>query len=287
MVDEEACIHLLRMIQPNRNAQRLNLHIAIGQCSMHITYIATGMYGTGTPIRSRDDKAKPTMQKCYESEAEKYHASETVSVPRASSLPSPPYRATGMYGTSRYVTDQSVLLQKSEALHHRGFTRPEDGENMNHVGKGNVDRWLHMLMDNQQEDHAVYHSSDEHDNDEENASDEQRTQSRVDEESCRNGITEYSDEIVEDEIVSDQGAERGRNSFGIKDREEKKIWFHRTDSTWGFRSLPSSPSMILGMRKGVERMAADDDRKYGYEDSVSRSSTKFPRPAACAAAPRR
>jgi hypothetical protein len=30
-------------------------------------------------------------------------------------------------------------------------------------------------MDNQQEDHAAYHSSDEHDNDEENASDEQRT----------------------------------------------------------------------------------------------------------------
>lgn len=232
---------------------------------------------TGTPIRSRDDKAKPTMQKCYESEAEKYHASETVSVPRASSLPSPPYRATGMYGTSRYVTDQSVLLQKSEALHHRGFTRAEDGENMNHVGKGNVDRWLHMLMDNQQEDHAVYHSSDEHDNDEENASDEQRTQSRVDQESCRNGVTECSDEIVEveDEIVSDQGAERGRNSFGIKDREEKKIWFPRSDSTRGFRSLPSSPSMILGMRKGVERMAVDDDRKYGYEDSVSRSSTKF------------
>jgi hypothetical protein len=170
-----------------------------------------------------------------------------------------------------------------------GFTRPEDGENMNHVGKGNVDRWLHMLMDNQQEDHVAYHSSDEHDNDEENASDEQRTQSRVDEESCRNGITEYSDEIieVEDEIVSDQGAERGRNNFGIKDREEKNIWFHRTDSTWGFWSLPSSPSMILGMRKGVERMAVDDDRKYGYEDSVSRSSTKFPRPAACAAAPRR
>ena len=70
--------------------------------------------GTGTPIRSRDDKAKATMQKCYESETEKYHASETASVPRTSSLPSPPYRATGMYGTSRYGTDQSMLLQKSE-----------------------------------------------------------------------------------------------------------------------------------------------------------------------------
>jgi len=82
-----------------------------------------------------------------------------------------------------------------------------------------------MLMDNQEEDHAVYHSSDEHDNDEENASDEQQMQSRIDEESCRNGITECSDEIVEveDEIVSDQGAERGRNSFGIKDRGKEDL----------------------------------------------------------------
>jgi hypothetical protein len=239
--------------------------------------------GTGTPIRSRDDKAKVTMQKCYESETEKYLASETVSVPRTSSLPSPPYRAMGTYGTSRYGTDQSMLLQKSEAPHHRGFSRPEDDENMNHVGKGNVDKWLHMLMDNQQEDHAVYHSSDEHDNDEENASDEQQMQSRIDEESCRNGITECSDEIVEveDEIVSDQGAERGRNSFGIKDTEEKKIWFPRSDSTRGFRSLPSSPSKILGMRRGVEcmgrkpKVAGDDDCRYGYEDSVSTSSSKF------------
>ncbi|EES00205.1 hypothetical protein BDA96_03G050300 [Sorghum bicolor] len=239
--------------------------------------------GTGTPLRSRNDKAKATLQKCYESETEKYHVSETVSIPRTSSLPSPPYRAIGMYGTSRYGTDQSMLLQKSEALHHLGFSRPEDDENMNHVGKGNVDKWLHMLMDNQQEDHAVYHSSDEHDNDEENASDEQQMQSRIDEESCRNGVTECSDEIVEveDEIVSDQGAERGRNSFGIKEREEKKIWFPRSDSTRGFRSLPSSPSKILGMRRGVEcmgrkpKVAGDDDCRYGYEDSVSTSSSKF------------
>ena len=241
--------------------------------------------GTGTPMRSRDDKGKATMQQCYESETEKYHASETVSVPRTSSLPpSPPYRAVGMYATPRYPTDQSVLLQKSEALHHRHVPRSEDDETMNHIGKGNVDKWLHMLIDNQQECPAVYHSSDEqHDGDEENASEEQHIQSRIDEESCRNEITECSDEIVEVEgdIASDQGTTRCRNSFGIKEREEKKIWFPRSDSSRGFRSLPSSPSKILGMRRGVEcigrkpKVAGEEDCKYGYEDPVSTSSGKF------------
>ncbi|RLN25548.1 uncharacterized protein C2845_PM07G00590 [Panicum miliaceum] len=241
--------------------------------------------GTGTPMRSRDDKGKATMQQCYESENEKYHASETVSVPRTSSLPpSPPYRAVGMYGTPRYPTDQSILLQKCEVLHHRRVPRSEDDETMNHVGKGNVDKWLHMLMDNQQECPAVYHSSDEqHDDDEQNASEEQQIQSRIDEESCRNEITECSDEIVEVEgdIASDQEAARCRNSFGIKEREEKKIRFPRSDSSRGFRSLPSSPSKILGMRRGVEcigrkpKVAGEDDCRYGYDDSVSTSSSKF------------
>ncbi|RCV24916.1 hypothetical protein SETIT_5G124600v2 [Setaria italica] len=240
--------------------------------------------GAGTPMRSGDDKDKATMQQCYESETEKYHASETVSVPRTSSLPpSPPYRAVGMHGTPRYPADQSMLLQKSK-VHHQHVPRSEDDENMNHVGKGNVDKWLHMLMDNQQEGQAVYHCSDEqHDDEEENASEEQHMQSRIDEESCRNEITECSDEIaeVEGDIASDQGTALCRDSFGIKEREEKKIWFPRSDNSRGFRSLPSSPSKILGMRRGVEcigrkpKVAGEDDCRYGYEDAVSTSSSKF------------
>ncbi|XP_062194374.1 uncharacterized protein LOC133897599 [Phragmites australis] len=239
--------------------------------------------GIGTPVRSRDDKGKVTNLQCdtNESEIEKYHASETASLPRTPSLPpSPPYRAIGMYGTARYPTDQSMLLQKNEVLHSRG--RSED-ENMNNVGKGNVDKWLHMLMDNQQEGSAVYHSPEEHNNDEENASHEQQMQSRIDEESYRNEITECSDDIVEvgDEIATDQGTARCINSFEIKEREDKKIWFPRSDSARGFRSLPSSPSKILGMRRGVEcigrkpKVAGDDDCRYGYEDAMSTSSSKF------------
>ncbi|GJN37319.1 hypothetical protein PR202_gb26257 [Eleusine coracana subsp. coracana] len=241
--------------------------------------------GTGTPMRSKDDKGKATIVQSdlNESDVEKYHASETVSVPRSSSLPpSPPYRAVGMYGTARSHTDQ--LLQRNEGRQPRGVGRSEDGENMNHVGKGNVDRWLHMLMDNQQEEGpAVYNSSEEYNNDEE--SEEPQMKSRVDEESCRNEITECSDEIVEvedeTETATDQGTERCRNSFGIKEREDKKIWFPKSDSARGFRSLPSSPSKILGMRRGVEcisrkpKVAGNEDCRYGYEDSVPTSNSKF------------
>ncbi|TVU21539.1 hypothetical protein EJB05_31180, partial [Eragrostis curvula] len=240
---------------------------------------------TVTPLRSRDDKGKATIVQYdpNESDIEKYHASETVSRPRTSSLPpSPPYRAVGVYG-ARYPTDQTMVSQRDDRRPSHGFGRSEDDENVNHVGKGNVDKWLHMLMDNQREDPAAYHSSEEYNNDEENASEEHQMQRRVDEESCKNEITECSDEIVEveDETATVQGTARCGDSFDIKEREEKKIWFPRTDSSRGFRSLPSSPSKIQGMRKGVEcisrrpKVAGDEDFRSGYDDSVSTSSSKF------------
>jgi hypothetical protein len=238
----------------------------------------------GTPTRSRDVRGKAAM---LESETEKSYASQTVSLPRTSSVPpSPPYRATGSYGMPRYHTDQSLPLQKNEMLHPRSVGRSEENENMNHSGKGNVDKWLHMLMDDQQEENDVYHSSEEHDGTEENAEDEQQVQSRInDDESCRNEITECSEEIVDTggETATHHGTPRCRNSFETNREEkvERKTWFPRSDSGRGFRSLPSSPSKILGMRRGVEcigrkqKVAGDDDSRYGYEDSVSTSSSKF------------
>ncbi|XP_047057589.1 uncharacterized protein LOC124664021 [Lolium rigidum] len=274
--------------------------------------MASRAVGGGTPIRSRDNRGKAAM---LESETEKSYASQTVSLPRASSVPpSPPYRASGTYGMPRYPIEQSLPLQKNHSLHPQRLGRSEVNENMNHSGKGNVDKWLHMLMEDQQEGNEVYHSSEEHGGSEEDASDEQQVQSRIndDDESCRNEITECSEEIVDacggktathhgtpryrncrdgitecsEEIVdvgaetaSHHGTPRCRNSFETSKEEkvEKKIWFPRSDSGRGFRSLPSSPSKILGMRRGVEKhkVAGGDDNRYGYEDSVSTSSNKF------------
>ncbi|WOL09012.1 hypothetical protein Cni_G17765 [Canna indica] len=62
-----------------------------------------------------------------------------------------------------------------------------------------------------------------------------------------------------------------RNSFEVKDP--------RSESSRGFRSLPSSPSMILGMRRGMEFMGkkskvhGDDDN--GKENIESTSNNKF------------
>ncbi|KAF7021588.1 hypothetical protein CFC21_034508 [Triticum aestivum] len=252
--------------------------------------------GVGTPIKSRDGKGKAAM---LESETERsHHASQTVSFPRTPSVPpSPPYRATGVYGAPRYHTEQSLPVQKDdEMLHPRRVARSEDNENMNYRGKGNVDKWLHMLMEDQQEgNEAACRSSEDHNAAEENGSDdEQEIQSRIDDEdeSCRNEITECVDEITEcvDEIVdvggesaaAHHGTPRCRGSFDIKEEKvERKIWFPRSDSGRGFRSLPSSPSKILGMRRGSDcagrkpKVGGDDDRIYGYEDSVSTSSSKF------------
>ncbi|KAF7028444.1 hypothetical protein CFC21_040363 [Triticum aestivum] len=152
---------------------------------------------------------------------------------------------------------------------------------MNYRGKGNVDKWLHMLMDDQQEgNEAAYRSSEDYNATEKNGSDdEQEIQSRIDDdESCRNEITECVDEITEsvDKIVDVGGTPRCRDSFDIKEEKvERKIWFPRSDSGRGFRSLPSSPSKILGMRSRKPKVGRDDDHRYGYEDSVSTSSSKF------------
>uniref|UniRef100_A0A0D9UXF5 Uncharacterized protein n=1 Tax=Leersia perrieri TaxID=77586 RepID=A0A0D9UXF5_9ORYZ len=247
------------------------------------TMAARGSRGASTPVRLRDDKGKAAMVQC-ESETEK---SQTISVPRTSSVPpSPPYRVTGMYGTPRYPAEKSVMLKKNDVMNRRGVGRSEDDVNINHTGKGTVDKWLHMLMEEQQDPAAAYHSSEDHNNIDEIASDEHQKQSRIDDESCRNEITEEcSDEIVEvgaESATDHQGTAMCRNSFEVKERgEEKKIWFPRSDSSRGFRSLPSSPSKILGMRRSVECMSrkpkvvGDDDGRYGYEDSVSTSSSKF------------
>lgn len=253
------------------------------------------MSARGTPIKSRGDKGKAAM---LESETERsHHASQTVSFPRTPSVPpSPPYRATGVYGMPRYPTEQSLPVQKDdEMLHPRRVARAEDNENMNYRGKGNVDKWLHMLMEDQQGGNkAACRSSEDHNAAEEDGSDdEQEIQSRGDDDqSCRNEITERVDEITEcvDEIIdvggesaaTYHGTPRCRGSFDIKEEKvERKIWFPRSDSGRGFRSLPSSPSKILGMRRGSDcagrkpKVVGDDDRRYGYEDSVSTSSSKF------------
>ncbi|KAF7028459.1 hypothetical protein CFC21_040378 [Triticum aestivum] len=253
--------------------------------------------GVGTPIKSRDGKGKAAM---LESETERsHHASQTVSFPRTPSVPpSPPYRATGVYGTPRYHTEQSLPVQKDdEMLHPRRVARAEDNENMNYRGKGHVDKWLHMLMEDQQEEgnEVAYRSSEDHNAAEENGSDdEQEIQSRIgdEDESCRNEITECVDEITEcvdaivdvggEDAATHHGTPRCRDSFDIKEEKvERKIWFPRSDSGRGFRSLPSSPSKILGMRRGSDcagrkpKVGGDDDRRYGYEDLVSTSSSKF------------
>lgn len=229
--------------------------------------------GIGTKT---DTKGKAAM---LESETEKSHASQTVSFARTSSVaPSPPYRATGVYGMPRYP-EQSLLLQKNEVLHPRHAVRSEENEDMNYTGKGNVDKWLHMLMEDQQEEPAAHCSSENHDAAEENAWDEQQVQSGIaGDETCRNEITECSEEIVEvgGESATHHGTPRCSNSFDIKEeREERKIWFPRSESGRGFRSLPSSPSKILGMRGRKPKATSDDDRRSVYEDAVSTSSSKF------------
>ncbi|KAJ3701258.1 hypothetical protein LUZ61_004963 [Rhynchospora tenuis] len=134
----------------------------------------------------------------------------------------------------------------------------ENEEHMNEIGRGNVDKWLQMLIDNSQEDPMT------------------------------DDITAPSDEITEvEKAYSDSDSKKtkvnaARKSFHVREIEERKVVdLPRTESTRAFRSLPSSPSsVILGMKKGVDCIGrkpkvVGEDEEYGYLDSNSVNNGKF------------
>lgn len=135
----------------------------------------------------------------------------------------------------------------------------EDHGYINEVGRGNVDKWLQMLVDDFQEDPLTEE------------------------------ITAPSEEITEIEQANSESDLKqtemlaARKSFHVREREERKIvGLPRTESARAFRSLPSSPSsVILGMRKGVDCIGRKpkvlgEDEEYGYLDcSTSTNNGKF------------
>ncbi|GMH15939.1 hypothetical protein Nepgr_017780 [Nepenthes gracilis] len=155
----------------------------------------------------------------------------------------------------------------------------EDPESRKERGKENVEKWLQMLLENslgdeitpekypQKEIKAVNQENTQQRNYEKDYGDKGITQieasKRRSVSTPRRRISETSELI---EAASNGKRVEMRKSFGGQERTGKGVEedFSRSDSARAFRRIPSSPSIILSMRKGVDcmmkkPMVIDDD----------------------------
>jgi hypothetical protein len=149
-----------------------------------------------------------------------------------------------------YQLDMDKLRRRTiDSISVNEIEEEEDLGHMNEIGRGNVDRWLQMLIDDSQE----YPLTEDITAPSEEINEIEKTKSESD--------------LKQSEMIA------SRKSFHVSEREEKKIVeLSRIESTRGFRSLPSSPSsMFLGMKKGVDCIGrkpkvVGEDEEYGYFD---------------------
>lgn len=159
-----------------------------------------------------------------------------------------------------YKLDMEKLQRRTiDSISKNEIGEEEDQGYMNEIGRGNVDKWLQMLIDESQEEPLT-----------------------------EDGIASSEDIIEIEKANSESDLKQAemidaRKSFHVREREERKIvGLPSTESTRAFRSLPSSPSsVILGMKKGVDCIGRKpkvigDDEEYGYLDRFgSANNGKF------------
>ncbi|KAG7997958.1 hypothetical protein I3843_01G234100 [Carya illinoinensis] len=178
----------------------------------------------------------------------------------------------------------------------------EDEESRKQRGKGNVEKWLQMLLENTQEELEPQNSNEDEKRSidgiirKQNSKYSQKEKRPIIDEN--NGAKER-EEITEMEARNIQSEERragevgrmgervGSSSFeGGRERRDhsngKERKLVRSESARGFRRIPSSPALILGgMRKGVDCMGkkpivngdedSDGDRSAGNNSFIKSS----------------
>ncbi|XP_021817964.1 titin homolog [Prunus avium] len=172
----------------------------------------------------------------------------------------------------------------------------EDEESRKQRGKGNVEKWLQILLDSSPEELGPQN---------ENESEIDKTGDII-----RKMNLKYPQEVknlkrpeavvkkgvpVNESIVQEKDGNahkldtpvRGvvsRKSFEGKERRDqsngKERKLARSESARAFRRIPSSPSIILGMKKGVDcirkkpMVTSDDEESYATENNFIKSSMK-------------
>lgn len=199
-------------------------------------------------------------------------------------------------GNHRKTGEEEIV---NSTLHYP--LHEEDEEYRHKIGKGNVERWLQMLLENTHEEEGLFAVTTPPHNPEKLGKkiDEivSEMNQRTPHEEIKKLRIEESEEKEEyqkrNKLVGNEGiklperkrlSEAGIACKGIgssKSYERKERGLVRCESARSLRPFPPSPSMILGMRRGVDCirkkpmvMGDDEDREVdGDEGQMARKSS--------------
>ncbi|KAJ7951849.1 Trichohyalin [Quillaja saponaria] len=201
-------------------------------------------------------------------------------------------------------------LQKLEINEQKKYEIPfpvrqqpelKDDESMKQRGKGNVEKWLQMLLENTQEemdqegtnenktsriDEIIKKLNQKYPQKEGKVSqnpdfqDEKKEMQLIQQKNSLVGKeekieTEAGKSVAQTENRNAREAVSVKGFQGLEKREARKVV--RSESARAFRRIPSSPNLILGMRKGVDcimkkpMVSGDDDLA---EDATANSFIK-------------
>ncbi|KGN58139.1 titin homolog [Cucumis sativus] len=188
------------------------------------------------------------------------------------------------------ITQRFQNLEIGEAKRHDMLLFPfmqesdveeeeEDEESRKQRGKGNIEKWLQMLLDENQEDARLQNEDESSRSTKMNANSPQKeVDVSTTTEEKNNKETGDKERTVEEKDRIDSKSEKDVNIEESEKKEQsgKEIKFTRSDSARIFRRIPSSPSLILGMKRGVDCMGkkpmVSGDDNVDVEDHASRNS---------------
>ncbi|CAN6925872.1 unnamed protein product [Brassica oleracea] len=152
----------------------------------------------------------------------------------------------------------------------------EDEESRRERGKGNVEKWLHVLLENNSKDNLQ--GSNKIDEVIEKLDHKLPLLEKVNEEG--EDVAEEAKNKVE--TRGESSSRRSRTSSDLKNTPEKsgrdKV-VKRSESARAFRRIPSSPSLFFGMKKGNDLVrkkpvvsGQDDENEYLVKNNFIKSS---------------
>lgn len=163
----------------------------------------------------------------------------------------------------------------------------EDEESRRERGKGNVEKWLHILLDNNKKDEPrdlqPEGSNKKIDEMIEKLDQKFPMLEKVDEEEVDLKLqAEEANNNTSKLETRTESSRRSRMSFDMKNTPEKsgrdKV-VKRSESARAFRRIPSSPSLIFGMKKGIDCIRKkpvvsgnDDESEYLVKNNFIKSS---------------
>ncbi|KAH0943646.1 hypothetical protein HID58_003283 [Brassica napus] len=154
----------------------------------------------------------------------------------------------------------------------------EDEESRRERGKGNVEKWLHVLLESNSKDNLQGERSNKIDEVIEKLDNKFPLLEKVNEE--EEDVAEEAKNKVE--TRGESSSRRSRTSFDLKNTPEKsgrdKV-VKRSESARAFRRIPSSPSLFFGMKKGNDLVRKkpvvsghDEENEYLVKNNFIKSS---------------